>query len=111
MRELAEAVLADASEARLEAPMRAEFLLYTLTHEGIRRSIAKAGARRFAALRECILQFVMEDELPMPLDAFILMLEALIPGLMFIRAQGPELASDAAIVAIFEAFSAHRPGD
>jgi AcrR family transcriptional regulator len=108
MRQLADAVLADAAEARLEAPMRAEFLLYTLTHEGIRRSIAKAGAQRFAALRERIVQFVAEDELPMPLDAFILMLEALIPGLMFIRAQAPELAGDAAIHAIFESFSAHQ---
>jgi len=108
MRQLAEAIIADAAEAKHEAPMRAEFLLYTLTHEEMRRHVAKAGAESFAKTRERVLQFVAEDELPMPLDTFVVMLEALIPGLMFIRAQAPELVSDAALIAIFEFFSTRR---
>src|SRR6185295_6783246 len=110
MRRLADAVIADANAAQKEAPMRAEFLLYTLTHEEIRRHMAGAAAGRLKFIRERLLEIVAEDELAVPLDTFILMLEALVPGLMFIRSQGAELVSDPAIITIFESFAAHRRG-
>ena len=105
LRRLAEAVIADASAAQLEAPMRAEFLLYTLTHEEMRQRVAEAAALRQAKMRERLLQFVSEDELPLPIDTFIVLLEALVPGLMFIRSQDPNMVTDEVIVAIFESLS------
>jgi AcrR family transcriptional regulator len=102
---LAEAVIADAPATQLEAPMRAEFLLYTLTHENMRRRIAEAAVTRLASIRERLLEFLSEDELPLPLDKFVVLLEALVPGLMFIRSQEPKLVTDDVIVAIFESFA------
>ena len=105
MRALADAVIADAPLAQAEAPMRAEFLLYTLTHADVRQQVAEGGARRFALLRERVEALVTEQEIRMPLDAFVLMLDAMIPGLTFIRAQAPELATDERIRAIFAGFA------
>jgi AcrR family transcriptional regulator len=105
---LANAVIADAPSAQLEAPMRAEFLLYTLTHENMRRRIAEAAGLRLVSVREHLLEFLSEEELPLPLDKFVVLLEALIPGLMFIRSQEPRLVTDDVIVAIFESL-AGRP--
>ena len=55
LRQLAEAVIADAPEAKLEAPMRAEFLLYALTHEEMRKRLAEAWPSRVAKMREHLL--------------------------------------------------------
>jgi len=105
LRQLAEAVIADAPEAKLEAPMRAEFLLYALTHEEMRKRLAEAWPSRVAKMREHLLKFVREDELSLPLDKFILLLEALVPGLMYIRTQLPDMLSDDSIIAIFESLA------
>jgi AcrR family transcriptional regulator len=104
IRKLAQAVIADAPAAKLEAPMRAELLLYTLTHEEMRRGVSAAAGARIARLRESLLQFLSEDELLLPSDKFAVMLEALIPGLMFVRSQAPEVATDELIIAILESF-------
>jgi AcrR family transcriptional regulator len=108
LRKFAQAVIADAPAAEAEAPMRAEFLLYTLTHEDVRQRIAEAAVMRLAAVRERAAKFLAEDELPLPLDQFVLLLEALIPGLIFIRSQNPKLVPDELIVAIFESFARGR---
>jgi AcrR family transcriptional regulator len=108
LRRLADAVIADAAASEKEAPMRAEFLLYTLTHAEIRRHMSGAAAQRLAFMRERLLEFIAEDELAVPLDTFILMLEALVPGLMFIRSQGAGLVRDESIITIFESFAAHQ---
>jgi AcrR family transcriptional regulator len=102
LRKFAQAVIADAPKAQLEAPLRAEFLLYTLTNEDIRKGVAKAAAIRLRSVRERTLQFLREDELPLPLDQFVVMLEALIPGLIFIRSQDNTLVPDDLIISIFE---------
>ena len=105
LRQLAEAIIADAPEAQLEAPMRAEFLLYALTHEEMRARLAAAWPMRVAKMRENLLKFVREDELSLPLDKFIVLLEALVPGLMYMRSQVPGIVSDEAIIAIFESLA------
>jgi hypothetical protein len=107
LRRLAEAIIADAPEAQLEAPMRAEFLLYTLTHEEMRERVAEAGPLHIANMREQVLKFIREDELSLPLDKFIVLLQALVPGLMFMRSQAPDTVSDETIIAIFESFASH----
>jgi len=109
LRQIAEAIIADAPEARLEAPMRAEFLLYALTHEEMRERLAEAWPMRVAKMREHLLKFVREDELSLPLDRFIVLLEALVPGLMYIRTQLPDVVSDETIIAIFESLAGKNP--
>jgi AcrR family transcriptional regulator len=105
MRRLAVAVIADAPAWKLEAPLRAEFLLYTLTHEQLRARLAGLYTDRVDAVRERLRQSIQEEELPIPADKFVLLLEALIPGLMYVRAQAPELMTDETIIQIFESLT------
>lgn len=107
LRLLAKAIIADAPAAKLEAPMRAEFLLYALTHEEMRARLAEAWPLRIGNMRENLLKFVKEDELPLPLDKFIVLLEALVPGLMYMRSQVPDTVSDETMIAIFESLAGH----
>ena len=109
LRQLAEAIIADAPEAGLEAPMRAEFLLYTLTHEDMRARVAEAWPLRAAKMRDQLLKFIREDELSLSLDKFGILLEALVPGLMFMRSQAPDTVTNETIIAIFESFAFDSP--
>jgi AcrR family transcriptional regulator len=101
LRRLGEAVAADAPSAVREAPLRAEFLLYTLTHEEMRRRVAEQAEARLKLVEERLLQLFSPDELPIAPERFVLLIESLVPGLMFIRAQAPALASDEAIIELF----------
>jgi hypothetical protein len=105
LRRLAEGLNADAPEAAREAPLRAEFLLYTLTHEEMRERIAETAHLRVEKMRERLRRFIRDDELPLPIDQFIVLLEALVRGLMFIRSQNPDLVGDDVVVAIFESLA------
>jgi AcrR family transcriptional regulator len=102
LRRLGEAVAADAPAAVREAPLRAEFLLYTLTHEEMRRMVAEQAVVRLKLVEQKLLELFAPDELPVSPERFVLLIESVVPGLMFIRAQAPQLVSDAAIVELFE---------
>jgi AcrR family transcriptional regulator len=109
LRRLAEASNADAPEAMREAPLRAEFLLYTLTHEQMRERIAEVAKMRVEKMRERLRRFIKDEELPLPIDQFIVLLEALVPGLMFLRSQSPALVTDDVVIAILEALAGPNP--
>ncbi len=102
LRRLGEAVAADAPAAVREAPLRAEFLLYTLTHEAMRRLVAEQAGARLQYVQEKLLALFSPEELPLKPEHFVLLVESMVPGLMFIRAQAPDIASDEAIVELFE---------
>lgn len=102
LRRLGEAVAADAPAAVREAPLRAEFLLYTLTHEEMRRLMPEQAALRMRVVQARLLELFSPEELPLSPERFVLLVESVVPGLMFIRAQAPEIASDRAIVELFE---------
>jgi len=105
----AQAVVEDEA-ARGQAPLRAEFLLYSLAHPEMQPAINAWLVEGFrceeAALRE---QFA-PDELPVSPDRFIILLQALLPGLAFLRSQAPSLITDEAIrdivIALFATKSA-----
>ena len=101
LRRLGQAAAADAPSAVREAPLRAEFLLYTLTHEEMRHRVAEQAVLRLKLVEEKLLELFSPEELPVSPERFVLLIESLLPGLMFIRAQAPELASDEAIVEVF----------
>ena len=102
LQRLGQAVAADAPSAVREAPLRAEFLLYTLTHAEMRRRIAEQAVLRLRLVEDKLLQLFSPEELPLTPERFVLLIESVVPGLMFIRAQAPDLVSDAAIVELFE---------
>ena len=60
-------------------------------------------------MREQLLSFIREDELALPLDHSWVLLEALVPGLMFMRSQAPDTVTDETIIAIFESFACRSP--
>jgi AcrR family transcriptional regulator len=101
LRRLGEAVIADAPAAVSEAPLRAELLLYVLTHEQMRRRVAEQAPLRLKAVEQRLLQLFSPEELPLSPERFVLLVESLVPGLMFIRAQSPDLAGDEAILELF----------
>src|SRR3569833_4075987 len=55
LRRLGAAVAADAPSAVKEAPLRAEFLLYTLTHEDMRRQMPEQAAFRLLVVLSLLL--------------------------------------------------------
>jgi AcrR family transcriptional regulator len=105
LRRLAEAIIADAPAWKTEAPLRAEFLLYSLTHEELREQLSNVYDQRIKSVGDKIRQSVADEELPISTERFVLLLEALIPGLMYMRMLAPELMSDEAITEIMESFA------
>jgi AcrR family transcriptional regulator len=102
MRRMGRAVAADV-EARLQIPLRAEFLLYTLSHPQMRERIDEWLKSGFATERARLLEVFEAGELPMSPDAFIVMMQALVPGLLYLRSQSPDLVTDDVVEEIFAA--------
>jgi hypothetical protein len=61
-----------------------------------------APSLRLAKNARACTAVLSEDKLPLPLDHLVVLFEAVIPGLMFIRAQNPKPVPDDLIVVIFE---------
>lgn len=102
---MAEAALDDGPDARLHVPLRAEFLLYVLKHEEMRQRVEPWLKAGFAAERDQLLKAFEPSELPMSPEAFVVLLQAMVPGLAFLRSQSPGLVSDEVVREIFQAFA------
>ncbi len=101
MREFAAAVIADGARTRLRLPIQAAFLLYSLSHpelqKGVPDRLAQGVANDVARLKEAF----APEELPMDPERFVILLQAMIPGLMYMRSQAPGVVTDEAITDIF----------
>ena len=104
MRRLGEAVLAGRGDVDKGALGAAEFSLYALTHEDLRQRLAEIVAMGPTRTREHLLELFAPEELPMPVEAFALLLHSLIPGLAQFRAIAPRPPSRETILAMFEGF-------
>jgi AcrR family transcriptional regulator len=82
-----------------------EWQLYAETHETLRVQIAKLTAKALREHTDKWVQFLPQDELPMPLGQFIIIVDALIDGLLFQHSLTPELVTREVIVAGFEALA------
>jgi AcrR family transcriptional regulator len=102
LRHLGRAVLDGFSHSKFVAIAQAEFLLYALTHEDMRNRLGELTAFVPIGTEEQVLGLFAPRELPMPALAFAVMLNALIPGLMYARILTPRRASDDLILAMFE---------
>jgi AcrR family transcriptional regulator len=101
MRILGEAVIAALPARRTAAVGAVSYQLYALTHERMRARFVRlnAGAYRHAAQE--LLAFVPEHDLPMPAEAFVRVLHAIIDGLCFLHFLTPELIGEDVIRAAF----------
>ena len=104
--------LAVAAEARRRAPMAASaaaFQLYLLTNPEARARTAIQQASAYQAMADGFSRILPPGELPMPAGQFVIALDALITGLMFVSYQSPDLLKDEDFVAAFEALAGPAP--
>jgi AcrR family transcriptional regulator len=102
LRRLGEAVIAGRGEVERTALGTAEFQLYALTHEDMRRRLAEITAMGPTRTQQHLLELFAPEELSMPVEAFAVLLHALIPGLAQFRAAAPRPPSRETILALFE---------
>jgi AcrR family transcriptional regulator len=109
MHAVAEAVLATIPERRIAAVGALTFRAYALTHEQVRAQVRDIMAKGYEAGAAWLRTTVDEDELPMPVDILVRVLNALIEGLLFQRFLTPELVPDEVFYAAFAALAGERP--
>lgn len=97
----------ESPDTQVQIPLRAEFLLYTLVHPEMHERVDRWLKDGFAYEQARLLAAFDEAELPMSTKAFVVMLEAMIPGLNYLRSQSPDLVTPEVVAEIFAAL-AHR---
>jgi AcrR family transcriptional regulator len=102
LRRLGEAVLTQRRESGRSAAIGAEFIVYALSDDRMRGAVGDRLNQTQADMEKRVLGLFAPEELPMPVESFALMLSALLPGLMFIRAFRGARMTDEQVLAMFE---------
>jgi AcrR family transcriptional regulator len=102
MRILGKTVAKEAHARRSQAAAASAFQLYTLTHEGMRLQMTRQNAAIYKRMAKELVKIVPPDQLPMPAEKFVCVLDAIITGLLFTFFQTPDLITDDIFVAAFE---------
>jgi AcrR family transcriptional regulator len=110
MRAMAEAVLAAIPERQPAAVGALTFRAYVLRHPAVRASFSEEMAKGLAVGATWMQAVFAADELPMPAEIMVRVINALIEGLMFQRFLTPELMPDEVFHAAFAALAAKPPG-
>ena len=110
MRRLGEAVLAGRGDVEKSALGAAEFNLYALTHEDLRQRLVQIASMGPTRTQQRLLELFTPEELPMPVEAFAVLLHSLVPGLAQFRALAPRPPSREIVLAIFEGFAGTSGG-
>lgn len=105
MRIVGEAVVAVIRAPKARPTLVAELQLYAQTHEDMRVRLARVTAEAVRQHAKKWMQFLPEDELPMPPEQFIVVVDALIDGLLLQHFVTPDLVTDEVIVRAFEALA------
>jgi AcrR family transcriptional regulator len=105
MRAMAEAVLATIPERRPAAVGALTFRAYALRHETVRASFGEEMARGLAAGATWMETVFAAEDLPMPADILVRVINVLIEGLTFQRFLTPELMPDEVFYAAFAALA------
>ena len=105
MRIVGEAVVAVVRAPKPRPSLAAEFQLYAETHEEMRIRLARITAEAVREHAKRWLVFLPEQDLPMPPEQFIIVVDALIDGLLFQHSLTPDLVTDALIIGAFEALA------
>ena len=109
MRAMAEAVLAAIPDRRPAAVGALGFRAYALRHESVRESFREEMAKGLAAGAAWMETVFAADDLPMPADILVRVINALIEGLLFQRFLTPELMPDEVFYAAFAALASKPP--
>ena len=108
MHVLGKAVAAATPERRAQAIGALSFQLYALTHEDMRRRVARVNAEIYGQAAAAMTESVNRGELPMAPERLVKVLHALTDGLTFLRFLTPELITDDVVIAAFEALAHTR---
>ena len=108
MHVMADAVLAVIPDRRPAAVGALTFRAYALRHESVRESFREEMAKGLAAGATWVESVFAADELPMPADILVRVINALIEGLLFQRFLTPELMPDEVFYAAFAALAGKR---
>lgn len=106
MRAMAEAVLAAIPDRRPGAVGALTFRAYALRNETIRQSFRDEMARGLAAGANWVDAMFAAEDLPMPAETLVRVINALMEGLLFQRFLTPELMPDEVFYAAFAALAA-----
>jgi AcrR family transcriptional regulator len=109
MRAVAEAVLASIPDRRPAAVGALTFRAYALRHETVRASFSAEMAKGLAAGATWMQAVFAADDLPMPAEIMVRVINALIEGLLFQRFLTPELMPDEVFYAAFAALGGKPP--
>jgi AcrR family transcriptional regulator len=105
MRAMAEAVLAAIPERQPAAVGALTFRAYALRHENVRAAFSEQMAKGLAAGAAWMEAVFAADDLPMPAEIMVRVINALIEGLLFQRFLTPELMPDEVFFAAFAALA------
>ncbi len=105
---VADAVIAAARERRESAVGALTFRAYALRHEEVRERFRDAVAPGYDAGAAWFRANWREDQLPMPAETLVRVINAMIEGLLFQRFLTPELTPDSVIRSAFAVLAARR---
>lgn len=102
---IAEDLIAQAPHTRPAARKLVAFQLYALTHEEMRKRVAKENEAIYGRMEDWIRQMFPGDELPMEPAQFVRLLHVLSNGLLVAHALSPKSISADVVRAIFSALA------
>jgi AcrR family transcriptional regulator len=105
MRAMADAVLAAIPDREPAAVGALTFRAYALRHENVRAAFSEEMAKGLAAGATWMESVFAADDLPMPAEIMVRVINALIEGLLFQRFLTPELMPDEVFYAAFAALA------
>jgi AcrR family transcriptional regulator len=105
MRILGKTVAAEARARRKHAAAASAFQLYALTHEAMRAELTVRNAVMYREIAKGLLLFIDEKDLPMPVEKFVCVLDALSTGLQFTYFQTPDLVTEDIFIGAFAALA------
>ena len=109
MHAVGKAVAAAGPERRAQALGALSFMLYALTHDGMRTEIEKLNRSLYKHMGARIAKRFPPEQLPMEPALLVPALHALGDGLTFLRFLTPHLVTDAVIVAAYDAMARGTP--
>jgi AcrR family transcriptional regulator len=105
MRILGQTVARDAKARHRYAAAATAFQLYVLTNQAMRSRLTAQNAATYRRIAKGLLLFIDPKDLPMPVERFVCVLDALGTGLQFTYFQTPDLVGEEVFIAAFEALA------
>lgn len=106
LRRLAKSAVAENEASRGLAPLRAEFLLYSLTHPEVQEWMAQQLVEQLERTEARIDALFDPAELRLPRRELAILIENFVPSLAYTRTWAPSAISEDAVIRIFESFAA-----